>query len=36
MHWVLQTETDTNGTVPNNTTAGNVQIDWAAAYTPTG
>jgi Bacterial Ig domain/Glycosyl hydrolases family 16 len=35
MHLVLQTETDTNGTTPDNTTAGNVQIDWAAAYTPT-
>lgn len=32
MHWVLQTETALDGTVPSNTAAGNVQIDWVAAY----
>lgn len=32
MHWVIQTETGLNGCVPSNTTAGNVQIDWVAAY----
>jgi hypothetical protein len=31
---VLQTETATNGTVPDNTTAGNVQIAWVTAYVP--
>lgn len=34
MHWVLQTETTLDGTIPSNATAGNVQIDWVAAYTP--
>ena len=32
MHWVLQTETSTYGVVPSDATAGNVQIDWVAAY----
>lgn len=32
MHWVLQTETSTYGVVPSNSTAGNVQVDWVAAY----
>jgi hypothetical protein len=30
MHWVIQTETTPGG--PNNTAAGNVQIDWLAMY----
>jgi hypothetical protein len=30
MHWVLQTETTPSG--PNNTAAGNVQIDWVAIW----
>jgi beta-glucanase (GH16 family) len=34
MHWVLQTETATDGVAPNNTAAGNVQIDWVAVYVP--
>ena len=32
MHWVIQTETSTDGTVPSSTAAGNVQIDWVAAW----
>jgi hypothetical protein len=32
MHWTLQTETATDGTLPNNATAGDVQIDWVAVY----
>lgn len=37
MHWVLQTETSTYGEgAPSNSTAGNVQIDWVAAYSMTG
>jgi hypothetical protein len=32
MHWVLQTETDTGGCVPADSTAGHIQIDWAVAY----
>lgn len=32
MHWVLQTETALDGTVPSNTAAGNVEIDWVTAY----
>jgi hypothetical protein len=32
MHWVLQTESATDGTVPSDATAGNVQVDWVAAY----
>jgi hypothetical protein len=32
MHWVLQTETNLNGIVPSATDAGNVQVDWAVAY----
>ncbi len=35
MHWVLQTETAIDGTVPSDTASGHVQIDWVAAYTPT-
>jgi hypothetical protein len=34
MHWVLQTETATDGSVPANATAGNVQIAWVTAYAP--
>jgi hypothetical protein len=34
MHWVLQTETAIDGTVPSDSTSGHVQIDWVAAYTP--
>jgi beta-glucanase (GH16 family) len=33
MHWVLQTDTDPC-CQPSNTTAGNVQIDWVAAWKP--
>ena len=32
MHWVLQTETALDGTVPADSAAGHVQIDWAVAY----
>jgi hypothetical protein len=37
MHWVLQTETTLNSQMPPVTAAGNVQIDWVAAwqYDPT-
>ena len=37
MHWVLQTETTLTSTKPPVTAAGNVQIDWVAAwqYDPT-
>jgi hypothetical protein len=37
MHWVLQTETTLTRTVPPVSAAGNVQIDWVAAwqYDPT-
>jgi beta-glucanase (GH16 family) len=34
MHWVLQAETALDGTIPSNTTAGNIQIAWVTAYTP--
>jgi hypothetical protein len=36
MHYVLQTETSTYpaGTVPADSTAGQVQIDWVAVYSP--
>lgn len=34
MHWVLQVETAIDGSVPAPTTAGDVLIDWAAAYVP--
>lgn len=36
MHWVLQTETALDGSIPGATTAGNVQIDWVAIYAPRG
>ena len=32
MHWVLQTETATDGTIPSDTAAGHVLVDWIAAY----
>jgi hypothetical protein len=32
MHWVLQTETATDGTTPGDNAAGHVLIAWAAAY----
>jgi hypothetical protein len=32
MHWVLQTETALTGPAPSNSTQGNVQIDWVAAW----
>jgi hypothetical protein len=32
MHWVLQTETQLSGGPPQNSAAGNVQIDWVTAY----
>lgn len=32
MHWVLQTETTLTSTMPPATAAGNVQIDWVAAW----
>jgi hypothetical protein len=35
MHWVIQTETGLSGCVPADSTAGNVQIDWAVAYART-
>jgi len=37
MHWVLQTETMLTSKRPPKTAAGNVQIDWVAAwqYDPT-
>jgi beta-glucanase (GH16 family) len=34
MHWVLQTETVVGGRAPNDSAAGNVQIDWVAVYVP--
>jgi hypothetical protein len=35
MHWVLQTETATDGTTPAPTTAGHVLVAWVAVYRPT-
>lgn len=35
MHWVLQTETETNGHVPSASEDGHVLIDWVALYTST-
>lgn len=32
MHWVLQTETALDGTVPADSVAGNVEIDWVAVW----
>jgi beta-glucanase (GH16 family) len=34
MHWVIQTETALDGTVPSDSAAGDVQIDWAVVYVP--
>jgi hypothetical protein len=34
MHWVIQTETALDGVAPSDSVAGNVQIDWVAAYSP--
>lgn len=34
MHWVLQTETSTDGTAPSDTAAGHVDIAWVAVYRP--
>jgi hypothetical protein len=37
MHWVLQTETSTDGTgPPAPSVAGNVYVDWVAIYSPAG
>ena len=37
MHWVLQAETNLDGTeTPNNTTAGHIQVDWVAAWAYAG
>ena len=34
MHWVLQTETATDGSIPTASASGHVLIAWVAAYTP--
>lgn len=34
MHYVIQTETALDGTVPSDTAQANVQIDWVAIYKP--
>jgi hypothetical protein len=34
MHWILQTETNLDGYAPDNSAAGNVQIDWISVYVP--
>jgi beta-glucanase (GH16 family) len=34
MHWVLQTETALGGLLPDDATAGHVQVDWVAVYRP--
>jgi Glycosyl hydrolases family 16 len=34
MHWVLQTETATDGAVPSDSASGHVQVDWVAVYRP--
>lgn len=34
MHWVLQTETQTNGPAPSNAESGNVDIDWVSVWVP--
>lgn len=36
MHWVLQTETVLKGPKPSDTAAGDVQVDWVAAYALAG
>lgn len=35
MHWVLQTETSTDGAVPSRTASAHVLVDWVAVYQPT-
>jgi hypothetical protein len=35
MHWVLQTETATDGTTPAASTAGHVDVAWVSIYQPT-
>jgi hypothetical protein len=35
MHWVLQTETATDGTSPAPSTAGHVDVAWVSVYRPT-
>jgi hypothetical protein len=35
MHWVMQTETTLNGSVPSNAASGHVRVDWVTAYTYT-
>ena len=32
MHWVMQTETTLNGSVPSNSASGHVRVDWVTAY----
>ena len=32
MHWVLQTETSTDGSIPANSTRGHLYVDWAVAW----
>jgi hypothetical protein len=32
MQWILQTETNLDGYAPNNSAAGNLQIDWVTVY----
>lgn len=34
MHWVLQTETQTNGSAPSDAESGNVEIDWVSVWLP--
>jgi len=34
MHWVLQTETTLDGSIPSDSAAGHVLVDWVAVYTP--
>ena len=34
MHWVLQTETQTNGPAPSDAESGNVEIDWVSVWVP--
>ena len=35
MHWLLQNETSSDGTIPGPTDAGHIQVDWVAVYAPT-
>ena len=34
MHWLLQNETSSDGTIPGPTDAGHIQVDWVAVYAP--